>query len=129
MTIEEKLKSLILERYGTVSEFCKIIDMANSTFATIMKNGIHSANITNIIKICNALNISTDELAKDRIVPTGSNLTAPGALKMEDLAVYVKTMIESSEEITLDGKPVSNAVRGALIDYIDLLTGFMRRHL
>ena len=67
--IEDKLKNLIIEKYGTISNFCKKIDMANSTFATIMKNGVHSANVSNIIKICKALGISADELANDKIVP------------------------------------------------------------
>ena len=69
MTIEEKLKSLIIEKYGNMVNFCKEIDMANSTLATIMKSGVHKANITSIIKICKALGISADELANNRIVP------------------------------------------------------------
>ena len=74
MTIEESLKNLILERYGNISNFCKKIDMANSTFATIMKNGVHNANVNNIIKICKALNISADELANDNIVPVRNDI-------------------------------------------------------
>ena len=73
MTIEEKLKSLIIEKYGNMVNFCKEIDMANSTLATIMKSGVHKANITSIIKICKALGISADELANDRIVPVNEN--------------------------------------------------------
>ena len=69
MTIEEKLKSLIIEKYGNMVNFCKEIDMPNSTLATIMKNGVHKANITSIIKICKALGISADELANNRIIP------------------------------------------------------------
>lgn len=67
--IEERLKDYIKEKYGNVSAFCKEIGMANSTFATIMTNGIQCANVKNIIKICQALNISADELAKGNIVP------------------------------------------------------------
>ena len=69
MTIENKLKDLITEKYGSMVKFSQEIEMANSTLATIMKKGIHNANVNNIIKICKALQISADELANDRIVP------------------------------------------------------------
>lgn len=67
--VEEKLKNYIKAKFGNVANFCKEIGMANSTFATIMTNGIQCANVKNIIKICQALNISADELAKGNIVP------------------------------------------------------------
>ena len=67
--VEEKLKNYIKVKFGNVANFCKEIGMANSTFATIMTNGIQCANVKNIIKICQALNISADELAKGNIVP------------------------------------------------------------
>lgn len=69
MTIENKLRDLIVEKFGNISNFCRKINMANSTFATIMRSGIHNANVSNIIKICKALEISADELANDNIVP------------------------------------------------------------
>lgn len=67
--VEEKLKNYIKVKFGNIANFCKEIGMANSTFATIMTNGIQCANVKNIIKICQALNISADELAKGNIVP------------------------------------------------------------
>lgn len=69
MSIENRLKDLIVEKFGNISNFCRKINMANSTFATIMRSGIHNANVSNIIKICKALEISADELANDNIVP------------------------------------------------------------
>jgi len=69
MSIEDRLKELIIEKYGNMVNFCKQINMANSTLATIMKSGVHKANVSNIIKICKALGISADELANGNIVP------------------------------------------------------------
>ena len=69
MTTEEKLREIIIDRYGTVSNFSKEIGVPNSTVATILKSGVQSANVKSIIKICEKLGISTDELARDRIVP------------------------------------------------------------
>ena len=51
MTTEDKLKDLILSKYGSMINFSSQIGMANSTLATIMKNGIHKANVTNIMVI------------------------------------------------------------------------------
>ena len=69
MKVEEKLKDLIIEQYGSISEFSSKISMPNSTLVSVLKRGIHNSSVTNIIKICKALGISTDELAHDRIVP------------------------------------------------------------
>ena len=73
MTTEDKLKNLIVCKYGSMVNFSKEIDMANSTLATIMKNGIHKASVNNVIKICQALGISADELAHDKIIPVNTN--------------------------------------------------------
>ena len=69
MTTEQKLIDLIKAKYGNLVKFTSTIEMPNSTLATILKRGIDSASISNIIKICHALNISVDELAKGNIVP------------------------------------------------------------
>ena len=68
MTVEDALKGLILERYGTMAAFSQVVDMSPSTLHTIFLRGLPNANVTNIIKICKTLNISTDELAEGRIV-------------------------------------------------------------
>lgn len=67
-TIEESLKDLILNRYKSIREFTCEIDMPYSTMDTILKRGLNRASIGNVIKICHALDISTDELANGRIV-------------------------------------------------------------
>ena len=67
MTIENKLKELIKEEYGTLKNLSNQIGMPPTTLETILKRGIANANITNIIKITNALNISADALAEGRI--------------------------------------------------------------
>jgi len=66
--VEERLKKLIVERYGSMIAFSKSIGMANSTLATIMERGVNKASINNIIKICEALGISADSLAHGKIV-------------------------------------------------------------
>ena len=104
MNIEERLKTLIVERYGNMLNFSNKIGMANSTLATIMKKGIHNANVSNIIKICKELGISADALANDEIIPTSAN--------HDDLIfTYAKKLMELSAESK------DNAMK-----YIDFLT-------
>ena len=62
-TIENKLKELILTKYKSLREFTLKIGMPYSTFDTILKRGVGKANIINILKICNELDISADKLA------------------------------------------------------------------
>lgn len=66
-TIENQLKQLILDNYDSVSAFLKKIDMPRQTFESIMKRGIKKANIDNIFKICNELNITADGLSDGKI--------------------------------------------------------------
>lgn len=68
MTIEQELKALIVKRYGSAKNFALEINMPNSTLDNIFRRGILNSSVTNIIKICNALEISADELADGKIV-------------------------------------------------------------
>ena len=77
MTIEENLKSLVLSRYSSIREFSIALDMPYSTLDSIFKRGVDNASVANIIRICEALSISADELAAGKIVSRQpSSLTA-----------------------------------------------------
>lgn len=67
MSIEQQLKELILKRYNSVREFTQEIEMSYSTLDSILKRGIGNSSVTNIIKICKALNISVDALGDGKI--------------------------------------------------------------
>lgn len=130
MSIEDRLKSLIIEEYGSMVEFANQIDMANSTLATIMQRGIHKASVSNVIKICQALDISADELAKDRIVPNGKMLqTKKHMTDIEEIVAYTKMNIKTYSDLTLDGKPLSYDDRQCLLDAVDLCIEFIKRRL
>ena len=122
MTIEEKLKTLIIEKYGTVSSFTSEIGMPNSTFATIMKKGIHNASIQSIILLCQSLGISADALAEDRIVFTNQD-----AIKEVSDLLSVMRMNINTYNLTLDGKNLSEAENEALMDALELCVEFLRR--
>ena len=60
---EQALKELIISKYGNLSKFCEAIDMPWTTLDSILKRGVSKANIANIIKITQELNIDTENLA------------------------------------------------------------------
>lgn len=66
--LEKKLKEIIIFKYGSLNKFAEKIEMPWTTLDSVLKRGINKSNISNVIKICQALNISTDELAKGKIV-------------------------------------------------------------
>ena len=68
MTIEEQLKSLMIEKSGSVNKFANDYGIAQSTLASVFTRGVNNANAKNIIKICKHLGISADELLEGRIV-------------------------------------------------------------
>lgn len=67
--MEEKLKELIISKYGSLRHFSEKIGLAHTTVDSILKRGAANSNITNVLKICNELHISAEELANNnRIV-------------------------------------------------------------
>lgn len=128
MTTEDKLKELILSKYGSMVNFSTQIGMANSTLATIMKNGIHKANVTNIIKICKALGISADELAKDNIVPIDEDTKSFAKMsEMNEIMKYLNNNVSKSGFLTIDGKPMSVDEYVVFLDGMELTIEMIKR--
>ena len=59
--------------------FSEKIELPNSTIDSIFRRGVNNASITNIIKICKALEISADALADGRLeaAPCSANSLYP----------------------------------------------------
>jgi len=64
--LEEKLKNLIKDKFGSVRQFALSIKIPYTTVDTILKRGIDNSNVGNVIKICKALNISIDNLLDNK---------------------------------------------------------------
>ena len=79
--LEEKLKSIIIDKYGSVRQFSFKIDIPYTTVDSILKRGIDNSNVGNVIKMCKALNISIDSLLDNKEVI--SNLSFDNAELVE----------------------------------------------
>ena len=127
MKIEGELKDLILERYGSVKQFASICSLPYGTVDTILRRGVHNASIMNIITICKTLDISTDELARDRIVP---NSFLPNSrarsYDLDHILRYISTN-KNELELTLDEATLSECEFNFLLDSIELITSQIRK--
>lgn len=67
-TIEDQIKEIITERHKNIANFCRKYDFPWSTVKGMLTRGIKNASISNVIKLCDALNLDIEELSKDKIV-------------------------------------------------------------
>lgn len=84
MTIEERLKEMMIQKSGSVNKFAHECGLSTSTVATMFTRGANKTNVNTIVKICKALNISADELSDGRITPL-LDLTVNGIVVDIDL--------------------------------------------
>lgn len=126
MNIEEKLKNLILSKYGTVKDFSLATELPYGTVDTILRRGIHKASVTNIIKICQTLGISTDELAQDRIVPVESEKSR--TTDIDRILENTKSNIQGYDYVTINGEPMSQNEIDMLLDAIDIGIEIIKRN-
>lgn len=60
--IEDKVKEIIINEYGTLSSFAQKIQVPYTTVDTIFKRGFDKSNVTNVIAICKELNLDVESL-------------------------------------------------------------------
>lgn len=121
LTIEEKLKELILSRYRSIREFTQAIDMPYSTFDTILKRGIDNSSVTNVIKVCKELSISADALAAGKIVPVALMVqSTEDASDLEEILNEMKSKIITYDNLTIRGVPLEPIDRVTIVNAIDI---------
>jgi len=119
MNVEERLKELIIKQYGSIKDFTDHIGIPNSTFANILRRGIMNANVHTIIKVCKALNISTEELAEGKIVPLDQP-KQEDPKDIEDLLDDVKNTLLNSSNLTISGVPATPADILSLVNSMEI---------
>lgn len=60
--MEDEIKKMIVEKYGSMRSFSEKIGIPNSTVVSILDRGINNSNISNVMKMCKELKISVDKL-------------------------------------------------------------------
>lgn len=129
MTIEEKLKELILSRYNSIREFTIAIDIPYTTMVSIFQRGIENSSVSNIIKICKALNISADALADGEIIPYKTTITnISNRIEIKELLSDTKNFLSQSNNLTLDGKPISKNEVDSIINTMEVGVEIVRKN-
>jgi hypothetical protein len=128
MTIEEKLKDLILSRYKSIREFTIIIDMPYTTIDSIFRRGVGNSSVSNVIKICKALGISADELADGKIVSVQNHIITGDLSEIKDILSDAKARMIHHDNLTFDGEPVDDHTVDAIVQGIDVSLELAKRH-
>lgn len=101
--IEEKLKELIINKFGSVLKFTQKFGIPYSTMTSLFSRGVNKTNINTILKVCQALNISADELANGRITFLQEVEHPPiefeklNEINKEKLKAYYQALLDSQE--------------------------------
>ena len=66
--LEANIKSLIIERYGSLKKFSETIDMPWTTLDSILKRGMANSNITNVLKITRELGLDAEKIVDGEII-------------------------------------------------------------
>lgn len=91
MKIEDTLKSYIIERYRSVRAFANTNRIPYTTVVSALKRGIDNSSVTTIVRICDALNLSSDSLMEGRIVVKSDMFdTTEPVLDLNDLVASYK---------------------------------------
>lgn len=128
MTIEEELKALILSRFKSLREFTIYSGMPYSTVNAILTRGVGNSSVSNVIKICQALSISTDELAEGRIVPSEDlNGADVPIIEVSNIVELYKYRAKNSDSMILDGKTLTKDEAQTFIDGLDIIVSLIRK--
>ena len=121
MTIEEKLKALILSKYRSVLVFTNSIGMPYTTMSSIFKRGVQNSSISNIIKICNALNISADALAQNRIEMVKQD--TGNSIELTDILITLNKQMP----VTLNGEVLLPNEKQIIINALEIAMEMVKR--
>lgn len=119
MTIEKKLKDLILDQYSSIREFTIKIDMAYSTLDSIFKRGIQNATLSNILKICDALHISADALANGEIEYTIDPVKKE-THDISEILANTKRQLLTDHALMFNGKPADEESIQSILDAMEV---------
>ncbi|PWM58598.1 MAG: hypothetical protein DBX91_08595 [Subdoligranulum variabile] len=99
--IEQELRDLICSRYKSVRAFAEAADLPYTTVDSILKRGIEKATVKSIIKLCQTLNIDTDELAAGRIAARKILLKTAISPEENRLLLKIRSLNEDALQVVL----------------------------
>lgn len=117
--LENKLKNLIVEKFGSVRQFAFSIGIPYTTIDSILKRGIDNSNVGNVIKMCKALDISIDNLLDNKEII--SNLDFDNAKIVDISSDVVKIPVFGTIKA---GIPIES--QNDIVEYIDIPSSWVK---
>lgn len=68
-TVEEQIKEIIEERYGSIPKFAAKIEMSPQTIYSLLNRGIGRASMATVVPVLAELGIDSNWIARNRLVP------------------------------------------------------------
>lgn len=94
MTLEDKMRELINNKFGSVRQFSLEADIPYTTVLSILDRGIMNSKTQNVLKMCKVLGIKTNNLLQidesiiDEIIDISFQLTPPRQHKVYTFAQH-----------------------------------------
>lgn len=120
--LEEKIKNLIIEKYGSIRQFAIKIDVPYTTIDSILKRGIDNSNVSNVLKMCKALDISIDKSIENNDLVSKLNF---------DNGTYMKAIADDENMVQI---PVLGVIKAGIpieaqqniLEYIEIPKRWLR---
>lgn len=119
MTVEQKLKKLIIDTYGSVLEFTNQIGIPNSTLNSIFNRGVNTGTLANILKICDALHISADALARGEIEYTYTPKEQP-TNDVNEILANTRRQLLTDRALMFNGKQADDESIQSILDAMEV---------
>ena len=123
MTIEEKLKQMIIAEYGSLRQFTIQKDLTYANIDSILRRGIKNATWTSVKNLCKALEISANELADEKIVPIKAIDTS-----LQDIEKMILAKRQQEIDLSLDGEQLTESEMNILLDSMEIGIEIIKRN-
>ena len=96
--LEDKVRDIICDRYGSVKAFADAIDLPSRTLYSALSKGLDKTSLSTIVPICEKLGISAEDVYHGRFVPTPGKEAAVLVPSFEYVTACKHTEPEAAEE-------------------------------
>lgn len=127
MTIENKLRQYILNKYHSINDFGKRHDIPKTTLYSMFSRGIGNSSVSNVLKVCKALGISADALTEGRIEPNIERNQGK-TIDLYDSINSLKAYISRGGKITVDGDIIDQSEIDSLVDSMEVIVEIAKKN-
>lgn len=105
MSIEDQLRQLIVEKYGSVRAFTKVIGVPYSTIDSMLKRGLNGTGVATVLLVCLTLQIDIEELLEGRVSPKHTSAAeATPVEKQSETDVLRSTLLHNFDQLNQEGQ-------------------------